>query len=358
MSRIEIKDVVKKYGDYKAVNHANLTIEEGELFTLLGPSGCGKTTLLRMIAGFNSIEAGEIAIDGKRINEVPAYKRDIGMVFQNYAIFPHMTVFNNVAYGLKARNVPKAELNKRVVEALEMVQMAEFQDRQPSQLSGGQQQRIALARAIVIHPEVLLMDEPLSNLDAKLRVQMRSIIRKLQKELKITTIYVTHDQEEALAISDRIAVMKSGVVQQVGSPEEIYSQPGNTFIGDFIGTSNFLKGELVKQNDQHAVIAIGDVEIEVPLTDKVSDKVIVAARPEEIRIADKQDNQISGKIEMVTFLGDFVNYEILLDNGDTIEVNEYTKDVVCRREFGDKVSIILVKDKIHIYDETGEVAFK
>lgn len=223
--QVVIKNAVKKYGDYKAVNNANLTIKEGELFTLLGPSGCGKTTLLRMIAGFNTIDEGEIAFGDKIINDIAAHKRNIGMVFQNYAIFPHMSVYDNVAYGLKARKIGKKEIKKRVIEALEMVQMEEFKDRQPSQLSGGQQQRIALARAIVIHPDVLLMDEPLSNLDAKLRVQMRTIIRKLQKNLKITTIYVTHDQEEALAISDRIAVMKLGVIQQVGTPVEIYKNP-------------------------------------------------------------------------------------------------------------------------------------
>ena len=215
-----IKDVVKTYGDFNAVDHISLEMKEGELFTLLGPSGCGKTTLLRMIAGFNSIESGTIAFGSKVINEIPAHKRNIGMVFQNYAIFPHMTVFENVAYGLKARKVSKEEIEKRVNEALEMVQIQNLKDRQPANMSGGQQQRVALARAIVIHPDILLMDEPLSNLDAKLRVQMRTTIKKVQKKLGITTIYVTHDQEEALAISDRIAVMNHGVIQQVGVPQE------------------------------------------------------------------------------------------------------------------------------------------
>ena len=216
-----IKDAVKRYGDFTALNGVSLDIREGEFFTLLGPSGCGKTTLLRMIAGFNSIEGGDFYFGEKRINDVAAHKRDIGMVFQNYAIFPHLTVRENVAYGLKARKTPKAEMEKRVNEALELVQISHLADRKPNELSGGQQQRVALARAFVIEPSVLLMDEPLSNLDAKLRVQMRSVIKKLQRRLGITTIYVTHDQEEALAISDRIAVMKDGNIMQIGTPNEI-----------------------------------------------------------------------------------------------------------------------------------------
>ena len=213
-----IKDAVKRYGDFVALKGVSLDIQEGEFFTLLGPSGCGKTTLLRMIAGFNSIEGGEFYFGDKLINAVPAHKRDIGMVFQNYAIFPHLTVAENVAYGLKARKVPAAEIKPRVEKALELVQIAHLAERKPSDLSGGQQQRVALARAFVIEPSVLLMDEPLSNLDAKLRVQMRTAIKKLQRQLGITTIYVTHDQEEALAISDRIAVMKDGMIMQCATP--------------------------------------------------------------------------------------------------------------------------------------------
>ncbi|WP_304943884.1 ABC transporter ATP-binding protein [Vallitalea guaymasensis] len=352
--QVVIKNAVKIYGDYKAVNNANLTIKEGELFTLLGPSGCGKTTLLRMIAGFNSIDGGHISFGDKVINDIPAHKRNIGMVFQNYAIFPHMSVFNNVAYGLKARKIHKDEINKRVMEALEMVQMAQFKDRQPSQLSGGQQQRIALARAIVIHPDVLLMDEPLSNLDAKLRVQMRTIIRKLQKDLKITTIYVTHDQEEALAISDRIAVMKLGVIQQVGTPVEIYKDPQNTFIGDFIGTSNYLKGKVIEKDSNGTRININNKVINMKLKNDYSGEVIVGARPEEIIIADAKKDELNGEIVIGTFLGDFINYEIRLTNDQIIEVNEYTKDVSHIRKSGDKVSLILSTDRIHIYDSTGE----
>ena len=243
-NQVIIQNAVKRYGDFTALNGVSLDIQEGEFFTLLGPSGCGKTTLLRMIAGFNSIEGGDFYFGEKRINDVPAHKRDIGMVFQNYAIFPHLTVRENVAYGLKARKMPAKEIKPKVDEALELVQISHLADRKPNELSGGQQQRVALARAFVIEPSVLLMDEPLSNLDAKLRVQMRSVIKKLQRRLGITTIYVTHDQEEALAISDRIAVMKDGHIMQIGTPRDIYAKPQNPFVAGFIGVSNFLDCEV------------------------------------------------------------------------------------------------------------------
>ena len=255
-NEVIIKDAVKRYGDFTALNGVSLDIREGEFFTLLGPSGCGKTTLLRMIAGFNSIEGGDFYFGEKRINDVPAHKRDIGMVFQNYAIFPHLTVSENVAYGLKARKVPKNEIGPRVAEALELVQIAHLADRKPNELSGGQQQRVALARAFVIEPSVLLMDEPLSNLDAKLRVQMRSVIKKLQRRLGITTIYVTHDQEEALAISDRIAVMKEGRIMQIGTPNEIYAKPQNPFVAGFIGVSNFLDCQVEADGSGPAAVTI------------------------------------------------------------------------------------------------------
>ena len=233
---VSIRDAVKTYGDFKAVAGITLDIRKGEFFTLLGPSGCGKTTLLRMIAGFNTIDEGSISFGGKVINEVPAHKRGIGMVFQNYAIFPHLSVADNVAYGLKARKVPSGEIGPRVKKALEMVQIAELAGRMPNELSGGQQQRVALARAFVIEPSVLLMDEPLSNLDAKLRVQMRATIKKLQRKLGITTIYVTHDQEEALAISDRIAVMKTGSICRWASRRRSIKSR-KTPVAGFIGVS-------------------------------------------------------------------------------------------------------------------------
>ena len=250
---IKIDHAVKKFGDLTIIPDLSVHIKNGEFFTLLGPSGCGKTTLLRMIAGFNSIEGGSFFFDQQVINDIPAQKRNIGMVFQSYAIFPHLTVRENVEYGLKLRKTPKAEMKERVDDILRVVRIEEYQNRLPDRLSGGQQQRVALARAIVIHPQVLLMDEPLSNLDAKLRIEMRSAIRDVQKQVGITTVYVTHDQEEALAISDRIAVMKQGVIQQIGSPQNLYARPYNAFVSTFIGHSNLFYAR-VKKNGECAIL--------------------------------------------------------------------------------------------------------
>lgn len=349
-----IKDAVKKYGDFVAVNGINLGIGQGEFFTLLGPSGCGKTTLLRMIAGFNSVDGGNIFFDDKVINNVDAHKRDIGMVFQNYAIFPHLTVAENVAYGLKAKKVPRDEIVKRVEEALDLVQIGGLKDRRPNELSGGQQQRVALARAFVIEPGVLLMDEPLSNLDAKLRVQMRSVIKKLQRRLGITTIYVTHDQEEALAISDRIAVMQSGNIMQVGSPEQIYRKPENPFVAGFIGVSNFIEAAVKGENTQAAEVLLADkIPITMPLGKAYSGKATLSARPEQLYFS--QDGGMPGEIEFSTFLGDFIEYEIKLENGQSVQLNEYTKDVSQVRPDGEKVRINFEANRVSLYDEAGEV---
>ncbi len=352
-----INDVVKKYGDFHAVDHASLKIEEGELFTLLGPSGCGKTTLLRMIAGFNSIEEGTIRFGEKVVNNIEAHRRNIGMVFQNYAIFPHMTVFENVAYGLKARKVEKREIEKRVNEALEMVQILNLKDRHPANMSGGQQQRVALARAIVIHPDILLMDEPLSNLDAKLRIQMRTTIKKVQKKLGITTIYVTHDQEEALAISDRIAVMKDGKIQQVGKPQEIYSRPANEFVANFIGTSNILNGTIVSKDRNHNYkINLGGSEvITAKLTDLSEKEVKVSVRPEEFVFSLEKEG-ILGKVVMSTFLGDFINYEVELEDGKVVEVNQYSKDMLKEYEAGVEVYLKVLEKRVNIFDGSGKEA--
>src|SRR3954447_19298606 len=232
MTKITISNVSRSFGTVRAVDHVDLTVEEGEFFTLLGPSGCGKTTLLRMIAGFCELDSGEIRFGERRIDRLPAHVRDIGMVFQNYAVFPNLTVAGNVAYGLKARNVPATELARRVEEALALVQLSGYGERQPHQLSGGQLQRVAIARALVIRPQVLLFDEPLSNLDARLRVSMRGEIRALQKSLGITALYVTHDQEEAMSVSDRIALMNAGKLEQVGIPVDIYRKPVSRFAAE------------------------------------------------------------------------------------------------------------------------------
>ena len=343
-----IKDAVKKYGDFTALKGVSLDIREGEFFTLLGPSGCGKTTLLRMIAGFNSIEGGEFYFGDRLINAVPAHKRDIGMVFQNYAIFPHLTVAENVAYGLKARKVPASEIAPRVAEALELVQIAHLSKRKPNELSGGQQQRVALARAFVIEPSVLLMDEPLSNLDAKLRVQMRTVIKKLQRKLGITTIYVTHDQEEALAISDRIAVMKDGVIMQIGTPTEIYAKPQNPFVAGFIGTSNFLDCT-VKENGE--VTIENELTIRVPLKKPYSGKATLSARPEQLFFARVG---MPGEVQFSTFLGDFIEYEVRLADGQQLTVNEYTKDTTTVHENGEKVFLNFDPERISVYEAESE----
>ena len=344
-----IKDAVKRYGDFTALKGVNLEIKQGEFFTLLGPSGCGKTTLLRMIAGFNSVDGGEICFDDKVINNLEAHKRDIGMVFQNYAIFPHLTVAENVAYGLKAKKYPKDQIHGKVEEALDLVQIKNLKDRKPNELSGGQQQRVALARAFVIEPGVLLMDEPLSNLDAKLRVQMRTVIKKLQRRLGITTIYVTHDQEEALAISDRIAVIKEGEVMQVGSPENIYKKPQNTFVAGFIGVSNFVECDVNGENPAAAVLDIkGECTITCSLKAPFKGKGIISARPEQLFFDEKEG--LPGKIVISTFLGDFIEYEIELDNGQTVQLNEYTKDVRELRPDGQRVKVNFDINAVGVYD--------
>jgi iron(III) transport system ATP-binding protein len=255
---IHADQVIKRYGEVTIIPGLTEHIRNGEFFTLLGPSGCGKTTLLRMIAGFNSIEGGGIRFNDTLINDIPAHKRNIGMVFQSYAIFPHLTVRENVEYGLKLRKIPKDEMKERVDKILDVVQITEYQDRLPERLSGGQQQRVALARAIVIHPSVLLMDEPLSNLDAKLRVEMRSAIRAVQKQVGITTVYVTHDQEEALSISDRIAVMRKGEIQQTARPHTIYTRPYNVFVSTFIGHSNLFRGTIGALRDGRREVRFAD----------------------------------------------------------------------------------------------------
>jgi ABC-type Fe3+/spermidine/putrescine transport system ATPase subunit len=274
--------VARRFGAVAAVRDVSLEIADGEFFTLLGPSGCGKTTLLRMIAGFCELDQGAIWFDGTRIDGLPPHRRNTGMVFQNYAIFPNLTVARNVAYGLKARGVDAADIATRVRRALELVQLAGYEARWPHQLSGGQLQRVAIARCLVIEPAVLLLDEPLSNLDARLRVEMRAEIRALQKSLGITAIYVTHDQEEALAISDRIAVMRAGRLEQVGAPAAIYRRPRTPFVAGFMGTTNLLTGSVVGRDGACARVRVGGVEFRV--ADPARDGTLsFALRPEALR---------------------------------------------------------------------------
>ena len=356
---INIENVVKKYGDLTIIPNLSVQIRNEEFFTLLGPSGCGKTTLLRMIAGFNSIEGGEIKFDNTIINNISAHKRNIGMVFQNYAIFPHLTVRQNVEYGLKIRKMNKIEMKKKVDEILDVVKICDYQDRLPERLSGGQQQRVALARAIVIHPSVLLMDEPLSNLDAKLRVEMRSAIRDIQKQVGITTVYVTHDQEEALAISDRIAVMNEGVIQQIGTPEEIYSRPCNVFVSTFIGHSNLFHGTVGKDSKGiYVEFKNGYKTYMNNLSEECKEgmKVIVSIRPEEFTL---DAEGLKATIKNRTFLGKYTNY--VLDFSESVDVKEqpsieYSQDVgqaTQLYEVGETLNLKPNVFKINIFTEDG-----
>lgn len=330
---ININKAVKRYGNDVIIKDLSLKINPGELFTLLGPSGCGKTTLLRMIIGFNSIDGGEIKVEDKVINNIPPAKRNMGMVFQNYAIFPHMSVKDNVAFGLKNRKISKEEIEKQVDEILKIVKIDHLKDRMPANLSGGQQQRVALARAIVIQPEVLLMDEPLSNLDAKLRVEMRNAVKKIQNEIGITTVYVTHDQEEALAISDRIAVMNGGIIQQIGKPKEIYQRPANIFVSTFIGLSNILEAVIKFDDNGDKWIEFNkDYQVKI---DNISDdvineeKVLISVRPEEF-IINRNGKGIKAIIKSSVFLGLTTHYFIELDNGQEVEViqNSDVEDII------------------------------
>jgi spermidine/putrescine ABC transporter ATP-binding subunit len=261
---VDFTGVTKKFGESTALNEVSLAVRPGEFMTLLGPSGCGKTTLLNLAAGFFAPDGGGISIDGRRVNDLPTYQREIGMMFQNYALFPHMTVASNIAYGLKVRHVAKAERDRRVEEVLALVRLTGMAERKPRQLSGGQQQRVALARALVINPTVLLLDEPFSALDKNLRSSMQVELREIQRKLKVTTIFVTHDQGEALSLSDRLAVMSEGRIRQLGTPEEIYRRPSDRFVASFVGDANVLRGTLEGVDGAQAVIALGTARIRVP----------------------------------------------------------------------------------------------
>jgi iron(III) transport system ATP-binding protein len=306
----------------------NLTIQEGELFTLLGPSGCGKTTLLRLIAGFYKPDEGEICFDGERVNEVPPHERGIGMVFQNFALWPHMTVVENVSYGLKLRKLGDREITARVDAVFKKVELSGFGERYPGQLSGGQQQRVALARALVLNPKILLLDEPLSNLDAKVRVLVRQEIRKLQKDLGITTMYVTHDQEEALTLSDRIAVFNKGKVLQVAPPKELYERPASRFVADFIGINNLIDG-VIEAIDPHerrlrVKTALGQMSALFDERFHVGDRCILCIRPENAAIdgeATPDRNLVKGRINFIAYLGNTLRYDVELAPGLIFKVD-------------------------------------
>lgn len=337
----------KTHQDFYAVRDISLDIAPGSFVTLLGPSGCGKTTTLRMIAGFESPDEGEIYLGGQPINALTPNKRDTAMVFQSYALFPHYNVFDNVAYGLKLRKVPKDQIQKRVSDILELVELSGMESRMTNQLSGGQQQRVALARALVVEPGVLLFDEPLSNLDAKLRVQMRTEIRRIQQKLGITAIYVTHDQAEAMSISDQIIIMQKGVIAQIGSPMEIYYHPVSEFVADFIGEANFLPGVVADSSATETVVRVGDATVAVA-SDRAAEKGApceIVLRPEAVTLGDT--GALKCSVELSCFMGSYQNYHVrvgdtLIKIADTCPVNKKVYAV------GDMAYISFSKECAHI----------
>ena len=309
---VEIRGVNLSYGSHRVLKDVDLDIRPGELFAFLGPSGCGKTTLLRLIAGFNVADSGEVLIDGRDVARLPPWKRDVGMVFQSYALWPHMTVGRNVAFGLEERRLPRAEIDRRVAAALDLVGLAHLAERRPSQLSGGQQQRVAVARTIAVEPKVLLLDEPLSNLDAKMRADVRRELRQLQQRLGITSIFVTHDQEEANTISDRIAVINDGTVQQVGTPMDLYERPANLFVAGFLGMANILGGRVVGTGRDRAFEITDGTRLPIPADADVPAGAKLVFRPQSAVIGDARHGRatVSGIVLAREFLGASLRYEV------------------------------------------------
>jgi len=354
--RISIRHALKKYGDNVIIPDLSLEIKEGEFFTLLGPSGCGKTTLLRMIAGFNSIEGGEFYFNDTLINNLDPAKRNIGMVFQNYAIFPHMTVRKNVEFGLTNRKLPKDKVKAQTERFMKLMHVDEYAERLPERLSGGQQQRVALARALCVEPAVLLFDEPLSNLDAKLRVEMRTVIKQIQHSVGITTVYVTHDQEEAMAISDRIAVMNAGVIQHVGTPKNIYQRPANLFVSTFIGRSNVLKAKLEVEDGKCYLATPGGYRAEMTNVQEKYRKtqdIVMSVRPEELLLnPDPKAEGISATVDDCVFLGLMTHYFVHLETGEEAEIiQESSIDSIIKP--GTKITLTINTNKVNIFTADG-----
>ncbi len=325
---VELQNVSKRFGDVAAVESVTLGVRRGEFLTLLGPSGCGKTTLLRMIAGFETPDTGHVTLGGRDVTDVPPFRRDVTTVFQQYALFPHMNVFNNVAFGLERKRVARGDVTKRVKGALEMVRLSGLDERQPSELSGGQQQRVALARALVLEPRVLLLDEPLAALDLKLRKQMQLELKGLQRRLGISFVYVTHDQEEALTMSDRVVVMNAGHIEQIGRAEEIYERPLTEFVAGFIGASNIIEGTVEEIRDTDSIIRLGDMKVAVQGNGvSPGQRVRVMVRPEKIRLSpDSSIESLRGTIEAAVYLGESTQWRVLLDGGQAITALEQNRE--------------------------------
>ena len=350
VNAVEFKNVTKAFGEVDAVKDVSFDINQGQLVTLLGPSGCGKTTTLRLIAGLEMVTEGEITIGGKDVTQLSASDRDVSMVFQSYALFPHMTVMENVSYGLNMSRLLKEKVSEKALEGLELVGMSKFGERYPSELSGGQQQRVAVARALVLEPEVLLFDEPLSNLDAKLRRKVREEIRELQQKLKLTTIYVTHDQEEALAVSDKIIVMNDAKISQEGTPQQLYEEPENVFVSDFIGDANQVNAKILKTQNSEAEVDIGGNIIKLPFKGRLLSEVKVAIRPQSIQLSKTQKKQgLSAKVIKSSYLGDHFEYTIESPLGELFVI-----DNLMQEEFnnGSLVSITFLKRGICIIPES------
>ncbi len=354
---VELKQVTLGYGDFIAVKSVDLRIEKGSFVTLLGPSGCGKTTILRSIAGLVNPLSGQIIIKGRRVNDVPIHKRNIGLVFQNYALFPHKNIFDNVAFGLKYRNVERAAITRRVSRALDIVRLPGVEKKLPSELSGGQQQRIALARAIVIEPDVLLLDEPLSALDANLREEMRTELKAIQREVGITTVFVTHDQEEALAMSDVVVVMDHGLVEQTGAPEEVYRWPASRFVANFLGQSNILPGIVTGTAGQSAVVRLGNgaqLAVSESAGAQVGQKVEAVIRAHRVIVGPAgnggQGNVFAGRVKSLSYLGGTAAYFADVDGLRFQAINAVDRNMY--RE-GDAVSLAIAPEDCVLLDERG-----
>ena len=339
---VELSAVTKRFGEFIAVDDLTLDIYEGEFFSLLGPSGCGKTTTLRMIAGFEEPTEGDISVGGDPMRRVPPYRRPVNTVFQSYAIFPHLNVFDNVAFGLRRSGVKGEELHKRVTDACEMVQLSGFEKRKPSMLSGGQQQRVALARALVNHPEVLLLDEPLGALDLKLRKEMQLYLKNLQHEVGITFIYVTHDQEEALTMSDRIAVMNEGRVQQVADPPTLYELPRNRFVSDFIGQTNVFSGMVESVSGKRITLSTPSGKVEATAGEaevEVGAEAHAAVRPEKVRFGSEGDNVSTARIQQLVYLGVSTQYIAELPDGEKLVLYQQNSREDANPEIGEEVPV-------------------
>jgi spermidine/putrescine transport system ATP-binding protein len=340
---VELSEVTKRFGEFVAVDNLSLDIYEGEFFSLLGPSGCGKTTTLRMIAGFEEPTEGGISVGGDPMRRVPPYRRPVNTVFQSYAIFPHLNVFDNVAFGLRRSGVKGEELHKRVTDACEMVQLSGFEKRKPSMLSGGQQQRVALARALVNHPEVLLLDEPLGALDLKLRKEMQLYLKNLQHEVGITFIYVTHDQEEALTMSDRIAVMNEGKVQQVADPPTLYELPRNRFVSDFIGQTNVFSGTVESVSGKRITLSTPSGKVEATAREvevDVGAEAHAAVRPEKIRFGSEGDNVSTARIRQIVYLGVSTQYIAELPDGEKLVLYQQNSREDANPDLGEEVTVV------------------